>query len=120
LTVLTEQRRDQFKAEVEQVKVKGDSAASDGRTRAIGLLLMVVGVVGAFLAYNVSLSQSDLRDTGSSQVLASAFVALTVVGAAVYLAASVARVLRLWLLRQLMDGQAQADQITAALAERRI
>jgi hypothetical protein len=117
--VLTEQRRDQFKADVEQVKLKGDSAGSDGRSRAIGLLLMTVGVVGAFLSYNVSLSQDDLRDTGSSQVLALAFVALTVAGAAVYLAASIARVLRLWLLRQLMDGQAHADQITAALVERR-
>jgi hypothetical protein len=120
LTVLTEQRRDQFKAEVEQVKLKGDSAARDGRTRALGVLLMVAGVIGAFLSYNVSLSQSDLRDTGSSQILALAFVTVTIAGAAVYLAASVARVLRLWLLRQLMDGQAQADQITAALAERRV
>ena len=117
--MLTEQRRNQFKTEVEQVKLKGDSASSDGRSRVIGVLLMVVGVIGAFLSYNISLSQSDLRDTGSSQVLALAFVALTVAGAAVYIAASVARVLRLWLLRQLMDGQAQADQITAALAERR-
>lgn len=117
--MLTEQRRDQFKAEVEQVKLKGDSASSDGRTKVIGLVLMVVGVVGAFLAYNVSLSQDDLRDTTSSQILATAFLALTVVGAAVYVAAAVARVLRLWLLRQLMDGQAHADQITAALADRR-
>ena len=116
--MLTEQRREQFKAEVEQVKLKGDSASSDGRTRVIGLLLMVVGVVGAFLSYNVSLSYDDLRDTGSAQVLAVAFLALTVTGAAVYLAASIARVLRLWLLRQLMDGQAQADQISAALAGR--
>jgi len=116
--VLTEQRREQFKAEVEQVKVKGDSAAGDGRTRAIGVLLMVVGLAGALLAYNVSLSQDDLRDIGSSQVLATAFAALTVIGAALYLAASIARVLRLWLLRQLMDGQAHVDQITAALADR--
>ncbi len=118
--MLTEQRRDKFKAEVEQVKVKGDSAGSDGRTRAIGLVLMIAGVIGAFLSYNVSLSYDDLRDTGSAQVLALAFVALTVTGAAVYLAASIARVLRLWLLRQLMDGQAHADQITAALADRRL
>jgi hypothetical protein len=117
--VLTEQRRDQFKTEVEQVKLKGDSA-SDGRNRVIGLVLMVVGVVGAFLSYNISLSYDDLRDTGSAQVLALAFVALTVAGAAVFLAASVTRVLRLWLLRQLMDGQANADRITAALADRRI
>lgn len=117
--MLTEQRQEKFKTEVEQVKLKGDSAATDGRTRVIGLIVMVVGVVGAFLSYNISLSYDDLRDTGSAQVLALAFLALTVTGAAVFLAASVARVLRLWLLRQLMDGQAQADQITAALAERR-
>ena len=116
--MLTEERREQFKAEVEQVKLKGDSANSDGRTRLIGVLLMAVGVVGAFLAYNVTLSQDDLRDIASTQVLALAFVALTVLGSALFLAASVARVLRLWLLRQLMDSQAHTDQITAALADR--
>jgi hypothetical protein len=41
-----------------------------------------------------------------------------VVGAALFLAASVAKVLRLWLVRQLLEGQAQTDQISQALSTR--
>ena len=79
---------------------------------------MVVGVVGVFVAYNVSLAQDDMRDVGSLQTLALGFVAVTVLGAALYLAAAVTRVLRLWLLRQLVEQRAQADRIAEALESR--
>ena len=61
---------------------------------------------------------ADLRDLVSYQILTVVFLALTVVGAALFLAASVAKVLRLWLVRQLLEGQAQTDQISQALSTR--
>ncbi|MEV8638896.1 hypothetical protein AB0395_45305 [Streptosporangium sp. NPDC051023] len=118
--MLTEERREQFKTDVSRMKLKTDRPGADGRSRIAGMVLMVVGVAGGFVSYNISLGQDDLRNVGSFQVLATAFVALTVLGAALYLAGAVARVLRLWLLRQLIEGQAQADQITAALENRQI
>ncbi|MGY1812518.1 hypothetical protein [Blastococcus sp. SYSU D00820] len=118
--MLTEQRREQFTTEVEQVKLKGDQSKGDARARITGIVFMVVGVIGAFLCYNASLNMDDLRDVGSYQTLAVAMTALTVAGAALYLAGAVAKVLRLWLLRQLMDNQTQTDRIAAALADRRL
>ncbi|NKZ02977.1 hypothetical protein [Actinomadura latina] len=113
--MLTEERRQQFKDDVAKQKLKTDQSRFDGALRIVGLVAMVAGVVGVFAAYNVSLAKDDMRDVGSLQTLAVGFLALTVLGAALYLAAAVTRVLRLWLLRQLVEQQAQADQIAAAL-----
>ena len=76
---------------------------------------MVVGAVGAFVAYQVSLDQSDSRDVQSSTILAIAMLALVVVGAALFVRYSLARFLRLWLLRQLYEGQANTDRLVEAL-----
>ncbi len=115
--MLTEDRRKQFKDDVAGQKLRTDGSRFDGALRIAGALAMVAGVVGAFIAYNVSLTKDDMRDVGSLQTLAIGFLAVTVLGAALYLAAAVTRVLRLWLLRQLMEQQAQADQIAAALRD---
>ncbi|MFI0479104.1 hypothetical protein [Actinomadura sp. 9N215] len=116
--MLTEERRRQFKDDVARQKLKTDRARYDGVLRIAGALAMVVGVVGVFVAYNVSLTKDDLRDVGSLQTLAVGFLAVTVLGAALYLAAAVTRVLRLWLLRQLAESQAHTDQIAEALDRR--
>ncbi|WP_030175343.1 hypothetical protein [Spirillospora albida] len=112
--MLTEDRREKFKDDVANQKLKTDGSKHDGLIRIIGVLLMVVGVAGAFVAYNGSLTQDDLRDIGSFQILAVGFLALTVLGGALYLAAAVTRVLRLWLLRQL----AEFDQLSEVLKGR--
>ncbi|HLV73603.1 hypothetical protein FHX41_4681 [Actinomadura hallensis] len=116
--MLTEERRQQFKDDVAGQRLKVDQSRFDGVQRVIGIVAMVVGVAGVFVAYNVSLAQDDMRDVGSLQTLALGFVAVTVLGAALYLAAAVTRVLRLWLLRQLVEQQAQADRIAEALESR--
>ena len=72
-------------------------------------------MIGTFVAYNSSRSLDDSRDIASSQILAIVFLAFTVVGASLYLAGSVAKVLRLWLLRQLVESQDRMDQLTEAL-----
>ena len=66
----------------------------------------------------MSLHQSDQRNIASEQILAIGFLSVTVVGAALFLVGSVARVLRVWLLRQLYEGQAHVDQLTAAVRQR--
>ncbi|WP_182909823.1 hypothetical protein [Microbispora sp. H13382] len=116
--MLTEERRERFMSDVARMKLKTDGSKHDGTVRVIGVLLMIAGVVGGLIAYNNSLTQDDLRDIASFQILATACAAVTVSGAALYLAAAVARVLRLWLLRQLVEGQAHTDQIAAALEAR--
>lgn len=118
--MLVEERREQFKADVAELKTKSRGGRSDGVWRVIGALLMIVGVVAAFLAYEASLSQSDYRNIASEQILAIAFVGVAVVGAAIFLAAAIASVLRLWLLRQLYEGQQHAETIADAISNRSI
>lgn len=116
--MLADIRRAEFHGAVAAHGLKTGSAKSDRPVRVIGALLMIAGVVGAFVAYSGSLSQNDLRDIGSSQILAIAFATVTVVGAGLYLAAAIAQVLRLWLLRQLVESQARTGRLTTALLPR--
>lgn len=116
--MITEERRAEFHQQVSEHKLKADGSKSDRPVRIIGILLMIGGVVGAFVAYNASMSQSDTRDITSSLILAVACLGLTVIGSAMYVATAVTKVLRLWLLRQLVEGQNQTDQIAAALRDR--
>lgn len=116
--MLAEDRREQFQADVAALKLKSKGGRRDGLWRGIGALLMLVGVVAAFLVYEVSLSKSDYRDIASEQILALAFVGLAVLGAALYIGAAIASVLRFWLLRQLYEGQQHVDQLAAAVRDR--
>ncbi|TDC71727.1 hypothetical protein E1200_01440 [Actinomadura sp. GC306] len=111
----TDTRRAEFHEAVAAHRLKTGSARSDRPLRVAGVLLMLIGVAGAFVAYNASLSQDDLRDIASSQVLATAFAAVSIAGAGLYIAAALAQVLRIWLLRQLIEGQARTDQLAEAL-----
>lgn len=118
MTALAEDRRDQFKKDVSDLKLKADNTGgADGKVRIAGLVLMVVGAVASFIVYFASLSLDDLRNIASYQILATALLAVTVIGGALYLVGAVSRVLRLWLLRQLYEGQAQTDRITEALGK---
>jgi energy-converting hydrogenase Eha subunit E len=107
-----------FAAAVSERKLKADSATSDKVARGLGVALMVVGFVGTFLAYNNSRSLDDGRDIASNQILALVFLAVVVVGTGLYVAGALARVLRLWLLRQLVESQDRMDQLTEALRDR--
>lgn len=118
--MLVEERRAQFRADVAELRTKSRGVRHDGVWRTVGVLVMIVGVVAAFLVYEASLSQSDYRNIASEQILAIAFVGVAVVGAAVFLAAALAGILRLWLLRQLHEGQQHADQLAEAIRQRSI
>jgi len=116
--MLAEQRRDQFKSDVADLKLKTGSARRDGLLQGAGGVLMVVGVVAGLLLYEASLHQKDQRNIGSEQVLAIAFTAVTVAGSALFVVGSMAKFLRIWLLRQLYDGRAHLDELVAAIEHR--
>jgi hypothetical protein len=110
-------RIERLKSDAAELNVS-KGAARDGLWQIVGAIAMAVGVVLAFVAYQLSLSKDDPRDIDSLQILAISMLALAVVGAAVFLRYSLARFLRFWLLRQLYEGQAHIDQVVAALGER--
>ena len=107
-----------FAAAVSESKLSAPNATADKLGRTLGIVFMTLGVVGAFVAYNATRSLDDQRDILSYQILAIVFLAFTVVGAAIYLAGSIAKVLRLWLLRQLVESQDRMDQLTEALKQK--
>ena len=116
--MLAEERREQFKADVAQMKLKTGTSRNDTILMVIGGVAMLAGVVAGFLFYETSLSASDARNIASKEIAAIAFLGVTVIGAALFLTGAIARVLRVWLLRQLYEGQAHVDQLAAAVRER--
>lgn len=106
-------RREEFEQAVAGHRLKGAGSSGDKPMLVIGAVLMAGGVVGALVQYNVTLSQDDPRDIASTQVLAITMLVLAVVGAALFVAGSLGRVLRLWLLRQLLENRARDEQLAA-------
>ncbi|TXG92889.1 hypothetical protein DW322_19345 [Rhodococcus rhodnii] len=89
-----------------------------GGARITGVIAMIVGTVATFVVYVASLTLADPRDLASYQMLALGFVALIVVGAAMFVAATTTEAIRLWSLRRLVESRAQGDRLAAALGER--
>jgi hypothetical protein len=116
--MLAEQQREQFKNDIAQMKLKSGGSRYDGPLRILGGILMLVGVVAAFIIYEASLSQADPRQIASQQILAIAFLGVTLIGVAVFVAASLAQLLRVWLLRQLYENQSHVDQLVNAVGRR--
>ncbi|MEV1133802.1 hypothetical protein [Rhodococcus coprophilus] len=120
MTTAVDERREQFKQDVAALGLGTAESGSGGKSRIVGMVLMIVGAVAAFVVYIASLTLSDLRDLVSYQLLSTAFVAVTLVGAAVYIASAVSKVLKLWLVRQLLEGNAQTERIVEALSRDKI
>jgi hypothetical protein len=113
--MLDDQLREKFKADVSDMKLKTGKPRIESMLTPLSILLMLVGIVGGFVAYTISLNQADPRSVGSYDILATAFLALVIAGAAMLVTSRVSSLLRMWLLRQLYQGQAQTDQLTHAL-----
>ena len=113
--MLTDNRIDQFKADVASVKPKGARSRRDNILQGVGLLLMIVGVVVAFVVYQSSTDEADPRNIQSEIILAITMLALSVIGAALFISASLARFFSLWLLRQIYENQENAERVAAAM-----
>ncbi|WP_220451166.1 hypothetical protein [Nocardioides dongkuii] len=113
-------RSETFTDAVSEKKLKSGRASRDSTVRGIGLAAMIIGVVGAFLAYQLSLGYDDSREIGSAQILAVAFTALTVLGAGLYITGALSQLMRLWLLRQVVESQERHDEMVAALRDSRV
>ena len=79
---------------------------------------MIAGIVGAFLSYVSSRNYSNQLDVGTAISYSVAWLTLVVAGAALFIRYWIAAFLRLWLLRQLYEGQANTDRLVEAIADR--
>jgi len=101
-------RIERFRQEVAELKTATNRGTAEQLLLRFAVVLMVAGVLigfGAFLSSHHSgadvVGQANQRDM---IVLALAGVALTIVGAALYLRHSFARFLRFWMLRHLYES----------------
>ena len=112
-------RVEQFKSDVGEMKLKAGNAGRERLAGIVGLILMLVGPIGSFLLWQSSMNLSDPRDLQSSLIGAVMCLAVSVLGAGLFVRYAFANFLRMWLLRRLYEGQANADRIVEAIAEGR-
>ena len=117
-TAAEPQRLGQFKSDVADMKLRTGNATRERVYGVLGLLLMIVGVVGALFCYTSSTNLTDPRDIQSTLILAVGLLGVTLLGLGVFLRYSFANFLRMWLLRQLYEDQANTQKIVDALNDR--
>jgi len=113
-------RVEQFKAEVADMRLRDPATGLDRLLLRLGVVGMVGGPVLALVAYFLSHSATGSLQQNDAIVQAILGLAITVVGAALYLKAALAGFLRFWMARLSYEQQAQGDRVTAAVKERTI
>ena len=114
----TNDRVERFKAEAAELNLKAGNPGTDSKLQTLGVILMVAGIVVAFLSYQGALGSDDQRDVMTFVALAVTGLTLTVTGAALFLRYALGKFLRLFLLRQLYEGQHHMDQVVEAIKTR--
>ncbi|MDA8046135.1 MAG: hypothetical protein M0Z30_13000 [Actinomycetota bacterium] len=108
----------EFRAAVEELKLRSGQTRGDTVRQAIGGLLMLGGFVAGLIVYEQSLSQSSALNLQSQQIFAIGMVGVVAIGAALFVSASISRFLRFWMLRHLYEGQANIDRLVEAIPGR--
>src|SRR6202030_3722437 len=109
-------RAEQFKADIAEMKLKTGRTGAERLLQLLGAALMVAGIAIALGAYSASLNVTatpgtnvDLLDSNSYIALAIAGVAISFTGGFLFLRYSLARFLRFWLLRQAYEQRAAIE-----------
>ena len=111
----TNDRVERFKSEAAELNLKAGNPGADSKLQILGVILMVVGIIVGFVAWQGSLGADDQRDVTSYVSLAVMGLALTLTGAVLFLRYSLGKFLRLFLLRQIYEGQQHVDQVVEAV-----
>ncbi|MGB3411439.1 MAG: hypothetical protein WBA45_09575 [Microthrixaceae bacterium] len=110
-------RINEFKTEIEGLKLRGSSSEGEKRLLAIGVIL---GVAGVLLAIGGAIQVASFGDSPGDQraVLAQGSflgIALIIAGAALFVRFSLARYLRFWMIRLTYESRANTDRIVDAI-----
>jgi uncharacterized membrane protein YidH (DUF202 family) len=111
-------RIDQFKSDVTELNLKAGSAGREKALATVGVVLMIVAIIVGFIAYAASRNYDDARDIQTMIVVAVWMAAVAVFGGVLFLRYSLAAFLRMWLLRNLYEGQANTDRIVEAITDK--
>lgn len=112
-----EARIDEFRSEIDGLKLKGSSGEGEKRLLAIGIVLVVVGIGLAVLgAVQVGASGGSPADQRAYLAQGSFMgLALIIAGAALFVRYSLARYLRFWLIRMTYESRANTDRVVDAI-----
>jgi hypothetical protein len=120
MTTETNDRAEQFKAEIAEMRLKTGRSNAEHALQIVGAVLMVAGIALALGAYRASLNVTatpgtnvDVLDSNSYVPLAIAGLAVSVTGGFVFLRYSLAKFLRFWLLRQVYEQRVAIDEATS-------
>jgi hypothetical protein len=108
-------RADRFVAELAELKIPDPAAGRGALWLRAGGTLLSLGPVVAVLAYLMSHNTSDALVQRDALVIALAGVALSIVGAALFLRYSLTGVLRYWMARQSYDLALLAERLPGAV-----
>jgi len=113
--VVTDDKIEEFRSAVADLKLRSGRQRSDLVKEIVGAVLMVGGFVAGLIIYESSLSQGSALNLASEQILALTMLGLVVIGAALFVSGTLARFLRVWMLRQLYEGQAHVDDLVESI-----
>ena len=116
---MSDNRIEEFKEGVAELDDGGGSGGGrDQALAVIGLLLLVSGPVIGILCYFSAINLDYAEDQNELIILTMTGLGLSLVGLGLFLRYSLGRFLRVYLLRQLYEGQANRDEISRVLRER--
>jgi len=102
------------------MRLRDPAVKRDRALLVLGAVLLIVGVVVAIYGYALShAATNDQRQQLDAITIGLIGVAVTVVGAALFLRYSIAHFLRFWMARLVYEQQAQTDRIIDAIREPR-
>jgi len=106
-------RLEQFRAEVDQLKVSGGRANPERIGRILGVVLMVLGLgLGVYAYFGLSHPTSNPLQQGDATVVGLLGVSFAIVGTGLFVVFSLTRYFRYWLVRLIYEQRAQTDRLT--------
>ena len=106
-------RLEQFRAEVDQLKVSGGRANTERIGRILGVVLMVLGLgLGVYAYFGLSHPTSNPLQQGDATVVGLLGVSFAIVGTGLFVVFSLTRYFRYWLVRLIYEQRAQTDRLT--------
>jgi hypothetical protein len=105
------ERVEQFKKDIAEMQVRDPAAGRDRLALRGGFALMVIGIIVTIAAYLQSHNTVNPLTQADAQITALIGVAVTIMGAALFLRGSLAAFFRFWLARLIYEQKAQTDRI---------
>jgi hypothetical protein len=112
-------RLEEFRQEVDRLKVRGGAAEPERRLVVVGVVLAVAGLAVAVIAYagsnGAQTSPAGTQDQLEFLALAVLGLVVTIAGAAIWLRHSFTRYFRYWLVRLVYEDREQTDRLVTVL-----